>query len=74
MSSSGLTAAFRRATGLPPKRYLTTMRMRRATTLLEGTDHTVAEVARMVGYDNPLYFSRLYRSYTGLPPSAAKRG
>lgn len=27
------------------------------------------EVAAIVGYNNPLYFSRLFKKQTGLPPS-----
>ncbi|MHB9038873.1 MAG: PocR ligand-binding domain-containing protein [Armatimonadota bacterium] len=38
----------------------------------EYMDHepgvTVAEVARKVGYDDPLYFSRIYKRHRGVPP------
>ncbi len=33
----------------------------------------VAEVARRLGFDDPLYFSRLYRNHRGIPPSQAAR-
>ena len=45
---------------MPPKRYITAIRMQRARGLLIDTDYPINEVAFLVGYDNPLYFSRLY--------------
>jgi AraC family transcriptional regulator of arabinose operon len=46
-----------------------TLRMREARRLLVETDLTVAEVARKVGFEDPLYFSRCFRHLTGVPPS-----
>jgi predicted ATP-dependent serine protease len=42
--------------------------------LLANTAYRVNEVARMVGYDNPYYFSRLYKMKTGVSPSGARGG
>jgi AraC-like DNA-binding protein len=33
----------------------------------------VAEVAAVVGYENPLYFSRIFRKAVGVPPSRYRR-
>lgn len=63
---------FREATGLSPKRYLTSIRMSEARMLLESTDYPIAEVADIVGYDNPLYFSRVFHSYVGMSPSRCR--
>ena len=40
-----------------------------AQNLLETTDYTVAEIAAIVGYDNSLYFSRIYHKQKGQAPS-----
>jgi AraC family transcriptional regulator of arabinose operon len=33
----------------------------------------VTEIAELVGYDNPLYFSRLFHKQTGMSPSDFRR-
>ncbi|KAB8289046.1 AraC family transcriptional regulator [Bifidobacterium ramosum] len=73
MSDSTFTGLFKQAAGMPPKRYLTSVRMKHAYNLLTATEYPVNEIALMVGYDNPLYFSRLYRKYAGLSPSDQRR-
>lgn len=74
LSVSRFIHVFREATGQSPKRYQTSIRMNEARMLLESTDYPVAEIADMVGYDNPLYFSRLFRAHVGMPPSACRAG
>ena len=37
------------------------------------TDMRVKDVAHAVGYDDPLYFSRLFRRHYGCSPSEARR-
>jgi AraC-like DNA-binding protein len=34
----------------------------------------VAEAALAMGYDDPFYFSRLFKKHMGMPPSACRRG
>ena len=42
--------------------------------LLENTDYSIVQVAEAVGYDNPLYFSRIFKKNTGMSPSDYKNG
>jgi AraC family transcriptional regulator of arabinose operon len=44
------------------------LRMTRARGLLDRTTLTIAEIARAVGYDDPLYFSRHFRDRHGVSP------
>ena len=44
------------------------LRIRNAQVLLETTDGTVSEIARIVGYENPMYFSRIFRKEKGMSP------
>ncbi len=59
---------FRRQMGTSPQRYLMDIRMTKARELLSTTDCTIGEAARLSGYDNPLYFSRLFSKLYGCPP------
>ena len=68
MSTSWFGKSFAEAAGMSPKQYILDLRIRNAQILLETTDGTVSEIARIVGYDNPMYFSRLFRKAKGLSP------
>jgi signal transduction histidine kinase/ligand-binding sensor domain-containing protein/DNA-binding response OmpR family regulator len=58
------------ATGLTPISFIRDFRMKRAAQLLEKTRHNVAEVAYMVGFNNPKYFARYFKEVFGILPSA----
>lgn len=63
-----------RQTGMPPLGLLIRLRLQHAMDLLQQGNHNVAEAAAAVGYDDPFYFSRLFRKHMGMPPSACRRG
>jgi AraC-like DNA-binding protein len=44
-----------------------------AKNLLHKGEHTVAEIAYILGFENPPYFSRLFRKETGMSPKEYKR-
>jgi AraC family transcriptional regulator, transcriptional activator of pobA len=44
-----------------------------AKNLLTGDDLTVAEIAHTLGFENPPYFSRLFKKETGLTPNAFRK-
>jgi len=59
--------------GVSPKQYVQRMRLRRAKALLDhGEYNSIAQVATLSGFDDPLYFSRLFRQTYGHPPSGNK--
>jgi AraC-like DNA-binding protein len=49
------------------------LRLRQACRLLIETSLTIAEISEAVGYEDPLYFSRLFARKLGVPPSAYRR-
>jgi AraC-like DNA-binding protein len=69
LSPSHFAALFRRATGTGVLQYQTRLRMSRARELLDTTDRSIAEIARALGYADPFYFSRQFRSVHGTSPS-----
>ncbi len=59
---------FKQHTGLSPHRYRLRELVGKACVLLQDTTMTVQEISYTLGVDDPLYFSRLFRSIQGLSP------
>lgn len=68
MSTCWFIRSFKQYMGVPPLAYLTSIRINRAKELLETTDYTVSEIGEIVGYENPLYFSRIFKKIAGVSP------
>jgi two-component system response regulator YesN len=64
-----LSGLFHRRTGTTFVKYLTRLRLARASQLLAGGGGRVQEVARAVGYASPRHFSRLFSQQFGCHPS-----
>lgn len=60
---------FKEFTGQSPHAYHISLRIEKAKELMSMTTMSISEAAFAVGYANPLYFSRLFRQYTGLSPT-----
>lgn len=60
---------FKEIVKVTPMQYIVSLRMMNAQNLLENTTLNITEIAEAVGYDNPLYFSRLFHKHTGTSPS-----
>lgn len=69
VSPSHFFVLFKRWTGFSPIDYLIRLRMREACRLLGSTSLSVKEISAGLGYDDPFYFSRLFKSVHGLAPS-----
>ena len=69
VSASHFFVLFKRRTGCPPIDYFIRLRMQRACELLEAGSPHVKEVAAALGYDDPFYFSRVFKSVNRIAPS-----
>ena len=69
LSSSRFRRLFHQRTGFSPLEYLTRLRLNHASQLMAETALSIAEIARAVGYEDPLYFSRLFRRKMGVSPT-----
>jgi len=67
-SYAHLCRLFRQAYGLAPLGYVNAIRIERAKLLLRDTELTISQVACRVGFDNPAYFSRLFKKQTTMSP------
>ena len=73
MSVSWFQRNFKQMVNYSPMQYLLTIRMNNAASLLESTDYSMAEISAIVGYDNPLYFSRLFKKQNRVSPSEYRK-
>lgn len=70
MSECWFIRSFKARTGMTPQRYLTNIRLGQARELLRSSTLNIGEIAAVCGYENALYFSRIFRKYTGVSPKA----
>jgi len=69
MSSSGFHKKFKDVMHLSPLQYAKSIKLNKAQTfIMEGKN--VSEAGFMVGYNSPTQFSREYKRFFGVPPSA----
>ncbi len=73
VSRSQFYRGFIEAYGCSPKEYLTRIRLQAAFDLLQRGDLPVGAVARSCGFEDPLYFSRVFRAETGSSPAEYRK-
>jgi len=69
MSSSYFSSLFKQSTSRSFVEYLTQYRMSKARELLKFNDMKTFEIASLVGYVDPHYFSVIFKKYTGETPT-----
>jgi len=73
LSPTHYTELFRRRTGYPPMAYFLRLRVQAASQALATTDEKIQDIARRFGFEDPYYFSRLFKKITGLPPAVHRQ-
>lgn len=70
MSDTYFRRLFQDRFGQTPKKYVSHQRLRHAKAMIEsGECDSVAQVARLCGFDDPLYFSKAYKAQYGHAPT-----
>lgn len=69
LSSSYLCRIFKSEVGTSITNYLNNLRVRKAATLIKENTLSMKEISSMVGIDDQLYFSRLFKKCMGISPS-----
>ena len=73
MSTCWFIRNFKKFRGTSPMQYIMSIRISNAPSLLETTQYSISEISRIVGYANPLYFSRLFHKQKGFAPSKYRK-
>ena len=61
---------FKEYTGQSPARYFINMKIHRAKEMLRGTSASIKEISIILHFETPEYFATLFKSRTGMTPSA----
>ena len=69
-----LSHAFREVTDTTVVHFINTLRCNYAVQLMNSGDYSIAEISEACGFDNPSYFTKVFKKYKGILPSKAKEG
>ncbi len=67
-SSSYLFNLFKKRTGYSPLHFFNLKKTQKACEILDHTDMSIKEISYKLGFQDPLYFSRLFKKYMGVSP------
>lgn len=70
VNRSYLTNSFKKTIGCSPQEYLVNYRMQKAKSMLKSSDMQISEIAALVGYTDPLAFSKIFKQRYNLSPRA----
>ncbi|MCR5301282.1 MAG: response regulator [Lachnospiraceae bacterium] len=73
VGTSYFSSVFKKETGMSFITYLTDIRMNEAQRLLDTTDEKSYIIAGMVGYEEPNYFSYVFKKHFGISPSRYRK-
>ncbi|WP_284639543.1 AraC family transcriptional regulator [Paenibacillus silviterrae] len=74
LSVSHYSAMFKKVIGISPLQFVEKVRMDQAKSMLTGTSKPISEIAKDVGYSDPLYFTRVFTKVTGMAPRQYRGG
>ena len=69
MTANWFSQNFRRITKVTPMQYIISLRINHSVDLIDP----IGQIAAAVGYENTMYFSRLFKKHTGMTPTEYKK-
>lgn len=69
ISQGYLSSVFKKQTGGNLNDYINQMKIEKAKELLEKHEYMMYEISDMLGFENPYYFSKVFKKLTGITPS-----
>jgi len=73
LSVSHYSRLFYQKAGSTPVRYFNQLKIQRSCQMLYFTDRNIKEICAELGFDDPYYFSRLFKKLMGISPANYKR-
>jgi transcriptional regulator GlxA family with amidase domain len=72
-SPSHFSGLFQRKTGHSPLNYFIQLKIQEACHQLDFSDMKINQISMLVGFDDPLYFSRIFTKTMGSSPSEYRK-
>ena len=73
LSQSRFMYLFKEQTGMAPHAYQQTLRIKNSMTLLTSTNLKIVEIGKQCGYEDSLYFSRIFKKLVDVSPKEYRR-
>ncbi len=73
LSVAHYSMLFKQKTGHSPLNYLIQLKIQNACRLLDHTHLNIKEIAQQVGYDDPYYFSRIFKKIMNISPKEYRK-
>jgi AraC-like DNA-binding protein len=73
LSPNHFTCLFVTRVGMPPARYLRSLRLERAQALLRDSDNNITQIARQVAFANGEHLAHAFRAAFGISPSEYRK-
>jgi AraC-like DNA-binding protein len=73
LSTNHFSFLFKQYSGYSPMQYVTRVRLDNAKHMLRNSSLPISEIAQRVGFEDPLYFARVFAKETGFSPRAYRK-
>ncbi len=68
LSLSRFSHLFKKIIGKAPGEFIISLKIDRATEMLENSEFSISEISDLLGFSDPHYFSRLFKIHVGISP------
>lgn len=73
LSQGHFEVLFKQATGITPLKHIENTRILKACELLEKSFLSITEISSIIGYNDPLYFSKVFKKHKGVSPTVYRK-